>query len=205
MQHGNKTTEEINRLLSTLSAWLLSTDPTARKEEVTWKTKLTEVVPHRLDLMARLTSHVSIPTANRSVHVPSNPQNRQLAASRHSSNLSKAFCILSPEHTPVILRLTVKQLYTVKKEWYCLWTYTVAQVPYLPSQQVHIYPFFDITLLCGRFLWTIRFQYHFVEQALWIQSNMLKWIALGPAYEYPLIHASYFTLYLNGTRQMIAI
>jgi len=41
-----------------------------------------------------------------------------------------------------------------------------------------------------------------------IQSNPLKWIALGPEYEYPLrqsIHVLYSTLCLNGTRQIIFI
>jgi len=30
------------------------------------------------------------------------------------------------------------------------------------------------------------------------------WIALGPDYEYPLIHVLYLTLCLNGTRQTIS-
>ena len=50
-----------------------------------------------------------------------------------------------------------------------------------------------------------------------IQSNLLKWIALGPEREYPLrqsirlpmfyplTHVLYFTLCTNGTRQMITI
>jgi len=36
-----------------------------------------------------------------------------------------------------------------------------------------------------------------------VESNLLKWIALGPDYEYPLIHVLYLTLCLNGTSQMI--
>ena len=35
-----------------------------------------------------------------------------------------------------------------------------------------------------------------------LQSNLLKWIALGPDYEYPLIHV--LDMCLNGTRQMIS-
>ena len=43
-----------------------------------------------------------------------------------------------------------------------------------------------------------------------IQSNPLKWLALGPGREYPhsqgpLVHVLYFTLCLNGTTQMISI
>ena len=38
-----------------------------------------------------------------------------------------------------------------------------------------------------------------------IQSNLLKWIVLGPDHEYPPIHILYFTLCPNRTRQMISI
>jgi len=38
-----------------------------------------------------------------------------------------------------------------------------------------------------------------------IQSNLLKWIVLGPDHEYPLIHILYFTLCPNRTRQIISI
>jgi len=40
-----------------------------------------------------------------------------------------------------------------------------------------------------------------------LQSNLLKWIALGPDYEYPLrqtIHLSMYLTCLNGTTQMIS-
>ena len=48
--------------------------------------------------------------------------------------------------------------------------------------------------------------HHADEVCLFIlQSNLIKWIALGPAYEYPLFRVLYFTLCLSGTRQIISI
>jgi len=38
-----------------------------------------------------------------------------------------------------------------------------------------------------------------------VQSNPLMRIALGLDYEYPLIHALYFTLSLNRTSQMTSV
>jgi len=38
-----------------------------------------------------------------------------------------------------------------------------------------------------------------------VLSNPLMRIALGLDYEYPLIHALYFTLSLNGTSQMTSV
>lgn len=49
--------------------------------------------------------------------------------------------------------------------------------------------------------------FYYVRRLLLIQWNPPKWMALGPdnEAEYPLIHISYFTLCLNGSKQMISI
>ena len=43
------------------------------------------------------------------------------------------------------------------------------------------------------------------DQQTHTESNPLKWIALKPDYDYPLIYVLYFTLCLNGTRQVISV